>query len=114
MRKSPRISSFPLIYYHFSLCLFKTIVDAEWTGLEGDAALLLLVSSGLDVTARRIRTRVPGGHRLPENQKSPRAPKCAAHLRLACSGQFEFMPPPELLHRLHAKCGALDLVTGAA
>ena len=81
MRKSPRISSFPLIYYHFSLCLFKTIVDAEWTGLEGDAALLLLVSSGPEVTARGIRTRGPGGHRLSENQNSPRAPGCALPTR---------------------------------
>lgn len=112
MRKSPRISSFPLIYYHFSLCLFKTIVgwlDAEWTGLEGDAALLLLVSSGREVTVRGMRTREPGEHRLSENQNSPRAPGCA-------------LPTPGVLNpRCWLKAspagprlrGALDPATGA-
>ena len=101
MRKSPKISSFPLIYYHFSLCLFKTIVDAEWTGLEGDAALLLLVSSGPEVTARGIRTRGPGWHRLSENQNSPRAPGCA----LPAPGVLNPRCRLKLLPRGHACVG---------
>ena len=102
-----------------TVSLSRPLLGADWTlplkeTLEGDAALLLLVSSGPEVTARGIRARGPGGNRLSQNQKSLRAPRCTAHLRLAGSGQFEFMPPPELLRWLHTRCGALDLVTGAA
>ena len=59
MRKSLRISSFPLIYSHsFTVCL----QDHCWMqkGLKGDAALVLLVSSCLDVTALGFRTRAAG------------------------------------------------------
>lgn len=104
----------PNLLPRLTVSLSRPLLGADWTGLEGDAALLLLVSSGPEVTARGIRARGPGGNRLSQNQKSLRAPRCTAHLRLAGSGQFEFVPPPELLHWLHTRCGALDLVTGAA
>lgn len=72
-----------------TVSLSRPLLGADWIGLEGDAALPLLVSSGPEVTARGIRTRGPGRHRLSENQKSLRARRCAAHLRLAGSRRAE-------------------------
>ena len=84
-------------------------LDAEWTRLEGDAALLLLVSSGREVTVRGIRTRGPGGHRLSENQNSPRAPR----VRLAGSRPTESTLPAEASPAAPRLRGALDPATGA-
>ena len=50
MRKSPRISSFPLIYYHFSLCLFQ---DHCWV-LTGQGLKEMLPFSYWSLLARRL------------------------------------------------------------
>lgn len=54
-----------------------------------------------------------GRHRLPENQKLPRAPKCTAYLRLAGSRRSEATLPAEAAPAAPRLCGAPDPATGA-
>ena len=108
MRKSPRISSFPLVYSHsFTVCL----QDHCWMqkGLKGDAALVLLVSSCLDFTALGFRTRAAGRPLAAWEPLSPGASKCIVHLCLSSSLQFESAAPELLRWQEKSKAVLFDL-----
>lgn len=84
----------PDLFPLFHCVSSRPLLDAEHTGLKGDTALLLLVSSCPDVTAIGFRTRAARRAPAAWEPLLPRASRCTMHLHLDGSQQFESMLPP--------------------
>ena len=110
MRKSPRISSFPLIYSHsFTVCL----QDHCWMQKVQDLKEMLPFSywsllAGT-VTALGFRTRAARRALAAWEPLSPRASKCTVHLCLSSSLQFESAAPELLRWQEKSKAVLFDL-----
>ena len=114
MRKSPRISSFPLIYYHVSLCLFQ---DHCWV-LTGQGLKGMLPFPYWSLLARRLLPAgsEPGG---PDGTGSLRPKSRCVHAGapLTCASPARGVLNPRYrlkrLPRCHACVRALDPAAGA-
>ena len=99
----------PNLFPLFHCVSSRPLLDAERTGLKGDTALVLLVSSCLDVTALGFRTRAAGRPPAAWEPLSPGASKCIVHLCLSSSLQFESAAPELLRWQEKSKAVLFDL-----